>query len=56
LTFHNLGHNIAIHGNQQWKTQYMDSKQPNFPYSTVNITLSGKFVQLYEAIPRITFR
>jgi hypothetical protein len=46
LTFHSLRHNIAICGNQQGKTQYMDSKQANFPYLTSNITISGKSVHL----------
>jgi hypothetical protein len=46
LTFHNFGSNITISGNQQGKTQYMDSKQAHFPYLTVYITISGKSVHL----------
>jgi hypothetical protein len=46
LTFHNLEHNITIHGNSLEKMQYMDSKQLNFLYLTLNIILSGKSVHL----------
>jgi hypothetical protein len=56
LTFHNLAHSITGPGNEPWTTQYLDRKQPNFPYQTMNITVSGKFGQLYQAIWRTTFR
>jgi hypothetical protein len=46
LTFHNLWHNLAICGNQQGQTQYMDSKQTSFPYLTINIPIRGKSVHL----------
>lgn len=46
LTFHNLPHNIAICGNQQGKTQYMDKKQAHFPYLRLITTISGKSVRL----------
>jgi hypothetical protein len=56
LTFHNLGHNITICGNQQGKTQYMDSQQAHFPDRTINITIRGKSAHLYGVISQTTFR
>jgi hypothetical protein len=55
LIFHNLGHNITIRGNQQGKTQYMDSQQAHFPDRTINITIRGKSVHLYGVIWQTTF-
>jgi hypothetical protein len=46
LIFHNLSRNIAISGNQQGRTQYMDSKQPTFPYPTCISIIRGKSVHL----------
>jgi hypothetical protein len=46
LTFHNLRHSITISGNRPGQTQYMDSKQAEFPDFMMNITISGKSVRL----------
>jgi hypothetical protein len=42
LTFHNLRYDIAISGNEQGQTPYMDNRQAHCPYPTRNITISGK--------------